>query len=900
MSLPDSGPAIARFAIALQGHDNLATFSDQTLGVLIDVLDAHAGVIYLAEIEAEGEGLRCHARYAVGPDQAPDRIALGEGLIGQVARDGTGRSLADVAARHLAIYSGTLQADRGAVLIEPIPYEDQILGSVEIARLGAFSDDAADRLRQLLGLMGVAVVGIRAKQRTERLLRTAQDLTRRLESQQEELQTSNTRLAAQARLVGRQRDELERNNAMLERARTELEHRAEQLALSSRYKSQFLANMSHELRTPLNAVLILSNLLARNTDGHLDDKEVEFARTIHESGTDLLSLIDQILDLAKIESGTTELDLQTTHTADLMGRLMRTFAPTAEDRDLTFRLDIAEGTPPMLSTDIGRLKQILRNLLSNAIKFTEAGEVTLAVRPAAPEEIADQRLAPGAPVVAFEVRDTGIGIAQDKHRVIFQAFHQADGSITRRFGGTGLGLAISKEISAVLGGALTVDSRPDQGSTFTLYIPATHADQAGEPSEVSPADRIDENPGPAPDMEPGDQDDREQIAPGDRILLIIDDDPGFARTLMTVSRAHGFRCLLAGTASEGLELATAFRPDAITLDIGLPDQDGMEVLAELAAGSRTRAIPVHVLTGRASRDRALEAGARSASLKPVSSRQLTGMLDGIHAHIDAKMSRVLIVEDHAASRDAIAEMLSEVDLRADAVATASEAIRYLDEFDYDCLILDLVLPDMPGAEVIAAVRQRPALRRLPVIVYTGRALSEDESKALGNATASLIPKGLASAERLVTEVARHARRSSSRRSAAVPARQARLDGLRILVVDDDVRNVFAITALLEGAGAAVEFMEDGAAGVERILRGDPLDLVLMDIMMPGIDGYEATRQVRSDERFHTLPIIAVTARSMPLDRERCVAAGMNDHVAKPVDDAELLAAIQRWTRTEGR
>jgi CheY-like chemotaxis protein len=713
-----------------------------------------------------------------------------------------------------------------------------------------------------------------------------------------------------------QNEEVARKNREVEQARQALEEKASQLALTSKYKSEFLANMSHELRTPLNSLLILANQLAENPDGNLSPKQVEFAKTIHGAGIDLLTLINDILDLSKIESGTVTIDLGELPMVNLQDYIDRTFRHMAESKKLDFNIRLDSTFPKGIQTDTKRLQQVLKNLLSNAFKFTEQGEVALEMYVATSGwSTENQNLNQANMVVAFAVRDTGIGIPQEKQQIIFEAFQQADGSTSRRFGGTGLGLAISREIARLLGGEIRLTSTPGKGSTFTLYLPQNSAAVAKTPRRTTPAvEWIDaprrESISPAvmdssalPILTADDDgaDDRHSISPGDRVVMIVEDDKTFANYLLGLAREHGFKALLTTRGSTALAMAREHKPDAITLDLGLPDMEGWKVLDRLKDDPNTRHIPVQIITADEERERGLQQGALAFLTKPAQKENLDEAFKDIRQYIERQVKSLLVVEDDEVQRKSIAELIGESDVQITGASTAQEALDKLKEGHFDCMVLDLGLPDMSGFQLMEQMKKEPSLKALPVIVYTGRDLTKKEETQLKRVAKTIIVKDVRSPERLLDETALFLHRVQSR----MPEPQRKmlerlhktddmLSNKKVLVVDDDIRNIFAMTSLLERHNMVVHSAENGRDAIGVLSENDDIDVVLMDIMMPEMDGYDTIQEIRKVPKFKALPILALTAKAMKGDREKCIDAGASDYISKPVDTEQLLSLLRVW------
>ena len=743
--------------------------------------------------------------------------------------------------------------------------------------------------------------------RTEGLLSQSQQLTVELQSRQSELQETNEQLGTKARLLAEQNAEVERKNAEVEQARHALEEKAAELALTSKYKSEFLANMSHELRTPLNSILILSQQLATNGFGNLTDKEVEYSRNINSSGSDLLHLINDILDLSKIESGTVTVEVEDIPFAGLRDTIERNFRHVAEAKNLPLSILFADDLPRSMSSDGKRLQQILKNLLSNAVKFTSHGLVEVRVHNARDGWSPDHPTLRSTPdVIAFEVEDTGIGVAPDKQRLIFEAFQQADAGTSRKYGGTGLGLAISRELAMLLGGEIKLSSVHGQGSTFTLYLPL-HFSEA-DAKRATPASTLAESQKshafkvlPVA-REAQVLDDRDEIEEGDAVLLIIEDDPQYARIVLGLARERGFKCLVAHKGAQGLALAREYRPTAVSLDILLPDMLGWTVLNQLKLDPATRHIPVQVLSvAEEDRTHGLSHGAFSYLVKSSTSAGVEAALERIKDFAVPRTKRLLVVEDDEIERGAIVTLIDHDDIDVVSVGSGNGALEQLRRGTFDCVVLDLRLPDMTGFELLKRMQADPATRDIPVVVFTGKDLSEEERLQLRTMAKSIVVKDVESPERLLDETALFLHRVVSRLPADKQKMLSHLHtsnesfkGRKVLVVDDDARNIFALTTLLENQEMEVSTATSGRDAIELVGRLPGLSLVLMDIMMPDMDGYETMRTIRADSRFRNLPILALTAKAMKGDREKCLDAGASDYISKPVDTNQLLSLMRVW------
>jgi HAMP domain-containing protein/CheY-like chemotaxis protein/signal transduction histidine kinase len=945
---------MARFSGMLQGQRDLKAVSRLIMSELTPLVSAQHGAFFMAEADPAPDAdpvLRLIASYGYKKRKNVANVfGIGESLVGQAALERKSILITKAPEDYITVSSGLGEAAPVNIIVLPILFEDQVMAVVEIASFTPFTDTHLTFLEQLSETVGVVLNTIIATMRTEELLQQSQSLTLELQSQseelqaqrdelertnqeleeqakslkaseellqaqQEELQQTNEELEEKAQLLAEQNARIEQKNEEVEAARLELEEKAEQLALSSKYKSEFLANMSHELRTPLNSLLILAKLLADNQEGTLTDKQVEFARTIYNAGSDLLELINDILDLSKVEAGKMDVNPAEISPAAIGDFVERSFRPVADLKALDFEIVIGAGLPPSVYTDEQRLQQVLKNLLSNAFKFTDQGGVTLTIEPA-PQGMRFQNdnLTRADTVVAFAVADTGIGIPEDKLKLIFEAFQQADGTTSRKYGGTGLGLSISREIARLLGGEIHVESRAATGSTFTLYLPARAPEReaaddeepAGEPASVAPEDNgglVDFDPSLLLRQEVAD--DRERIADGDRVVLIVEDDADFAKTELEMARARGFKGIVATRGDIGVALAHAYRPDAIILDMKLPVQDGWAVLEHLKRHPDTRHIPVHIVSAvvDGGTQEALRAGAVAVLEKPVEHDALDAAFGAIHEFVERDVRNLLIVDDDEEQRRAITELIGTGDdVQITAVGSSEEALDLLEtDTRFDCMVLDLKLPKMSGFALLEKVKGDERFRNLPVIVYTGRDLTRREETRLKKYAETIIVKDVRSPERLLDETALFLHRVESK----LPADKRRMleqlhsaddvfKGKRVLVADDDVRNVFALASVLERQGMEVLFAENGVEAIAALRANPEVDLVLMDIMMPEMDGYEAMQEIRDDERFEKLPIISLTAKAMKGDREKSIASGASDYITKPVDTDQLLSLMRVW------
>ncbi|MDM7914960.1 MAG: response regulator, partial [Candidatus Eisenbacteria bacterium] len=895
---------LAKFTSMLQGQRDLFTVGKMLLSELAPLVEAQQGTIYQMEAEEDG-GFALHllAGYANDVHQ-PARVRLGEGLLGQCALEKQ-RILSRVSPDYLRVHSSLGMSRPVEIVVLPVLFEGETKAVIELASLHSFTHTHLIFLEQLTESIGVVLNTIEATMRTENLLLQSQQLTSELQAQQKELQETNAVLAQKAKELAEQNAEVERKNMEVEQARRLLEEKAAELALTSKYKSEFLANMSHELRTPLNSILILGQQLAGNSAGNLSEKQVEFARNIHSAGSELLNLINDILDLSKIESGTVTVEAEPIPFDVLRDSVERNFRHVAEAKSLPFHIVFDPDLPPSFTSDPKRLQQILRNLLSNAFKFTSQGHVAMRVGVAGAGWSVDHPILNRSPkVIAIAIQDTGIGIPAEKQKIIFEAFQQADAGTSRKYGGTGLGLAISRELASLLGGEIRLSSKPAEGSTFTLYLPVSYAgpstatipSSAGESRLTAPALPV----LPLMREEPI-EDDRNAIAPGDAVLLIVEDDPHYARVLLDLAREKGFRGVVATRGQQALAFARQYRPSAITLDIFLPDMLGWTVLNNLKLDPTTRHIPVQIISQEAQRRDGLAYGAFSYLVKPVTLDVLEECLDRVRSFAMRAVKRLLIVENDPAERDRVVQLLAHNDLEIRTVDSGGLAVEQLREGRFDCCVLDLHLPDMSGIEFLQTVHRDLDHHDLPVVVWTGKGVSAEEERELKSLSKSIVVKDVQSPERLFDETALFLHRVIPQLPAEKQEMLERLHrsneplrGKKVLIVDDDARNIFALTTVLENQEIEVLSATNGRTAIEMLGRTPDIEVVLMDIMMPGMDGFQTMREIRRDPRFEGLPILALTAKAMKGDREKCLEAGASDYIAKPVDTDHLLSLLRVW------
>ena len=958
---------LAEFTRLLQGQRDEETVARLVMSQLAPLVEAQQGVFYLMDTESDIPQLKLLGSYAYQERKnLGNQFRLGEGIVGQCALEKQRILLTQVPNDYIRIASGLGEAAPMNIIVLPVLFENQVTAVIELASFVRFKDIHLTFLEQVSESIGVVLNTIAANTRTTKLLKQSQALAKELQHQQEELQESNSRLEEQAEalqtselqlkeqqeelqqaneelqqlneeleekaeLLSVQKREVEQKNQEIDLARQAIEEKATQLELSSKYKSEFLANMSHELRTPLNSLLILARLLSENGEGNLTEKQVEYSRTIYASGNDLLGLINDVLDLAKIESGTVSVEMQPVLLNEIQESLERTFGELAQDKGLSFKVELDNNLPESILTDAKFLQQILKNLLSNAFKFTEKGGVILTITQTIKNFKIDGESESHFPAIAFCVADTGIGIPPEKQKIIFEAFQQADGTTSRQYGGTGLGLSISRQLTKLLQGKIELASQLGQGSTFILYLPIENiAENKGDiyshfvpRIEAREVTKIERNGGQIRELVPAAastaviesshldrtasltfineaNDDRDRIQPNDRVLLIIEDDLSFARILMDMARQQGFKAVVALSGSTGLILAHDFKPDAIMLDIRLPGIDGWTVLEQLKHDPNTRHIPVHILSVDDAQQRGLQLGAIAYLQKPVSSEALTEALVKIKGFIERRVKNLLVIEDDSRQAQSIRELIGDGDVQTTVVNTGANALTTLNSHQFDCIVLDLGLPDMSGFDLIEQIKQVPTLSQIPIIVYTGKELTLKQESQLRRLAESIIIKDVRSPERLLDETALFLHRvqanlPQSKRQILEKLHPADpvLTNKKVLIVDDDVRNIYALTGLLEQYEMQVIYAENGRDALTVLQNNPDTEVILMDVMMPELDGYATTRLIRQQD-FKSLPIIALTAKAMQGDREKCLEAGASDYITKPVDTEQLLSLLRVW------
>ncbi|WP_245798431.1 HAMP domain-containing protein [Cnuella takakiae] len=913
---------LAKFTQMLQGQKDLHTVTRKILSELAQVVSAQQGMFYILEQDEnfENQKLKLFSAYASGEEVNISReFALGQGLVGQCALEKERILLTNVPKNYIKISSGLGQASPVNLIVLPVLFETEIKAVIELASFDTFSETHLDFLSQLTESIGIVLNTIEANSRTEDLLAQSQSLA-------DELRRTNEELQDKAHLLVKQKEEVEAKNKEVEEARRSLEEKAEQLQLTSKYKSEFLANMSHELRTPLNSLLILAQQLFENQEGNLTEKQVRYAKTIHSCGDDLIQLINDILDLSKIESGYISTDFIKVRFNEIASFVESTFKHVSESKNLRFGTEIDQNLPHMLETDIQRLNQILKNLLSNAFKFTEKGEVKLKIYEAQNNWKAGvPSLDNARKVVAFEIKDTGIGISKDKQNIIFEAFQQAEGSTSRKYGGTGLGLSISRGLADLLGGVIELQSEPGKGSTFTLFLPIDYNPNAVKREKQSslkvteyklaesgeniaiqsvPTIKVAETK----DLDVLNEiinetgDDRNTISPEDRVVMVVEDDIRFAKIMIEKAHELGLKVVVATSFGDVFELANKYNPIAVTLDVKLPDASGWRILDLFKHDINFRHIPVHLISGEENRLLAMQRGARSFNLKPLKNEALTVLFEDIDQYSLRKTKRVLVVEDNELDASQIAKILDNGDaIHIQVASSGTLGLEMAEAENYDCMIVDYMLPDISGSEFLSQLNTRKKIGMTPVLVYSAKDFSVKEKTLLKQYASKVLLKDVNSLEMLLEEAVLHLHLDHKQ---LLPEKRKLIDNLRsredilanktVLVVDDDVRNLFALTTAFERYNINTITAESGQEAINILGENRNIDMVLMDIMMPEMDGYETTQKIRREHKNSNLPIIAVTAKAMKGDREKCIDAGASDYITKPVKIDQLLSLMRVW------
>jgi signal transduction histidine kinase/CheY-like chemotaxis protein/HAMP domain-containing protein len=914
---------LAKFTQMLQGQKDLNTVTRRILSELAQVVNAQQGMFYILEQDEnlEDQKLKLFSAYAYGEElNTTKEFSLGQGLVGQVAIEKERILLTNVPKDYIRITSGLGEASPVSVIVLPVLFEKEIKAVIELASFGNFSEIHLDFLSQLTESIGIVLNTIETHSRTEQLLEQSQSLT-------DELRRTNEELQDKAHLLVKQKEEVEAKNKEVEEARRSLEEKAEQLQLTSKYKSEFLANMSHELRTPLNSLLILAQQLYENREGNLSEKQVRYAKTIHSCGDDLIQLINDILDLSKIESGYISTDFINVRFNEITSFVETTFKHVSENKNLRFNIEMDPQLPDTLETDVQRLNQILKNLLSNAFKFTEKGGVALRVYEANKnwKQGNNPSLDKAKKVVAFEIKDTGIGISKDKQNIIFEAFQQAEGSTSRKYGGTGLGLSISRGLAELLGGSIELESEVGQGSAFTLFLPIDYNPNLVKKekqssltvseyklAEVSddlaiqsvPTVKVTE----VKDLDPLNEiinqvgDDRNNIMSHDKVVLVVEDDLRFAKIMIDKAHEHDLKVVVATSFGDVFDLTNKYNPISVTLDVKLPDASGWRILDLFKNDINFRHIPVHLISGEENRLLAMHRGARSFHLKPLKNEALSVLFNDIVKYHERKPKRLLIVEDNEIDSSQMAKILDNGELvQIEIATTGREALDLIRNNVYDCITVDYMLPDIGGLEFVTEISQINKMQMTPLIIYSAKDFSPKERTQLKQYANRILLKDVNSLELLLEEAVVHMHLDHKD---LLPEKQRIIENLRskedvlankkVLVVDDDVRNLFALTTAFERYGIHAITAESGQEAIDILADNTDIDVVLMDIMMPEMDGYETTQKIRREHKNAHLPIIAVTAKAMKGDREKCIEAGASDYITKPVKIDQLLSLMRVW------
>ncbi|MCK9402525.1 MAG: response regulator [Chitinophagaceae bacterium] len=890
----------------LIGDQSIEELATNTISFLCAYLKANIGAVYL--FNDEDKALVLNGQYAfVSPEDTKEKFALNEGLIGQAAREQKQISLRDITEEQIRITSSVLNAKPKHLLITPFLFEGKTLGVIEVGRLTDFSETEKEFINASMESIAISVNSAIARKQIQELLEETKAQSEELQMQQEELKQTNEELEEQTQNLKQQQEELQMTNEELEEqtqslemknkeveaAKYDIEQKTKQLEISSRYKSEFLSNMSHELRTPLNSLLILSKDLSENRKKNLDNDQVESAGIIYKSGHDLLVLINEVLDLSKIEAGKMSINIERVSLRNLTDELIRNFKHHAEQKGLKLTSKLDKELPESIRTDSQRLNQILKNLLSNAIKFTEKGSVNISINRYTES------------MVIISVTDTGIGIQEDKQMAIFEAFQQADGGTSRKYGGTGLGLSISRELAKLLGAEIKLSSKPNEGATFSVIIPLEIHHEYEPAGTNTLKETVLYKPHAGNGAKylnyPSIEDDRDSITRDDKVVLIIEDDLKFASTLLKQANKKGFKCLSVATGEDGLLFAAKYKPQAIILDMELPGINGHNVLLELKANPSVRHIPVHIISANERSLEPIKEGAIEYLMKPVDKKDLEEAFNRIENFVNRKMKNLLIIEDDENSRKAMRKLIGNGDVKCFEAGTGKEALDVYQQYHIDCIVLDIGLPDMSGFDLIYKLENLKGHNIPPIIIYTGKELTKEENNELQKYAESIIIKGVKSEERLLDETALFLHRTISNLPESKQViinnlydKEAIFHSKKILLVDDDMRNVFALSKILKERGMEIVKAENGKNALEMLDTHSDIDLVLMDIMMPEMDGYEAMKRIRSQRKFKNLPVIALTAKAMNDDKQKCIDAGANDYIAKPVDVERLLSLMRVW------
>jgi CheY-like chemotaxis protein len=927
----------------MRGEQDLIELSENVITYLATYIDAKLGAIYLKD---ENNTLKLVSSYAYTKRKnLSNEFKVGSGIVGQAALEKKPILITNVPDDYLKINSGLGEARPVNILVLPFLYEGVVKGIIELGSFNELNDLHMQFLNQIAENIAIAFHTAESRVELKKLLEQSQAQSEELQSQQEELRVTNEELEGQTKALKeseeelkqqqeelqkanielehktddltKQKKEIETKNVELETARKEIEIKADDLEVSSRYKSEFLANMSHELRTPLNSILILSRLLYENKKGNLDEKQAESAYTIHSSGSDLLSLINEILDLSKIESGKMIINIEEMSLKQLPVYFKQNLQHVVEEKNIYLKTKIEKNVPDIISTDRQRIEQILKNLLSNAIKFTTEGGITVHIyKPSARDKIIrnDVQI---SEMIAIKITDTGIGIPIEKQKQIFEAFQQVDGTTSRKFGGTGLGLSISRELAKILGGEIQLESEEGKGSSFTLFLPETLSIEDIDPELIEKQDEKIEKGEPkevlrkTPEKKKslvkleqsvsGIRDDRLDLKDNDNSILVVEDDRKFAKLLFDLTREKGFKCLLAEDGEAGLQMAVQYIPSAIILDVGLPRTDGWTVMERLKNNPETRHIPVYFISGQDKKMAAMQMGAIGYLTKPVDIEQINGAFSKIETTISKDIKKLLVVEDDETMRNSIMDLIGDKDVSIEATGKGEEALKLLRKDEFDCIVLDLGLSDISGFDLVKKISDDNKIHEIPIVIYTGKELTKKEDSQLLKYAKSIIIKGAKSPDRLVDEVSLFLHRVESNLPDEKKSelhlqhdKEEIFKDKKLLIVDDDIRNIYALSSILGEKDMEIITAENGKDALNVLEKEQNLDLILMDIMMPEMDGYEAMTKIRQKEEFKNVPIIALTAKAMKGDRQKCINAGANDYLSKPVDVDKLLSLLRVW------
>ena len=932
----------------MRGIQDPMSLAQNIVGYLAKYMNAQIGAIYLANGSGTESVFSQVGSYAFTTRKnVSNHFKMGEGIVGQAALEKQPILLTNVPDDYIHINSALGNTPPKNILVYPFLYEGQVKGIIELGSLDKFSDRHMTFLNEVKENVAIGFAAAQSRVQMKELLDKTQQQAEELQSQQEELRQINEELEEQAKTLKqseaklqmqqeelqqtneeleektqaleKQKEEIRRKNIDLENTKIKLEEKAKDLELTSKYKSEFLSNMSHELRTPLNSLLILSKLLGENKEKNLNNKQIDFINTIHSSGSDLLDLINEILDLSKVESGKIDLRIEKINLNNLSKSIKRNFEHLAQDKGLSFGVKVDPDLPEAFTSDPQRVDQILKNFISNAVKFTEKGGVTIDIhRPESDIDLSKSGLDPDKSI-AVAVVDTGKGVAKDKQKIIFEAFQQEDGSTSRKYGGTGLGLSISRELAKLLGGEIKLNSEIGVGSTFTLYLPEkfksmdkSESDepeipiQSLESKELKPSKESLEKQKTVPTQErPAVDDylpdDRKNTSPGDKSILIIEDDMRFAKILYDLAHERDFKCLIAEDGEQGLVMANQYKPSAIILDVSLPGIDGWTVMEKLKDNPETWHIPVHFMSASEKTIDAMKMGAIGFLTKPISPKKLNQAFKKIEDTLAKTIKKLLVVEDDEIQRKSIIELIGNGDVKSTSARSGKEALELLKSEHFDCIILDLGLDDISGFELVEKMKNDPDIPDIPIIIYTGKELTKKEQTQLQKHAESIIIKGVKSPERLLDEttlflhrIEKNLPEEKQKILRLLHDKEKIFQNKKIMVVDDDMRNVFALASILEEKKMKTVIAQNGKEGLDVLQKESNIDLVLMDIMMPEMDGYEAIREIRKIKKFQNLPIIAVTAKAMKGDRNKCIEAGANDYLAKPVNTEKLFSLLRVW------